>query len=106
VNRQSSVWFPYAIPFYVARIAEMRPVLIVLAAVITIGILVWKKPRHWTLWCWNCCWRADFNSPECRRSPSGRAAAPTWLMRFKMNRTTAASYAGDAASGACVGQGI
>ena len=33
-------------PFYVARIAEMRPVLIVLAAMITIGILVW----NWTLW--------------------------------------------------------
>jgi hypothetical protein len=44
------VWFPYAIPYYVVRIAEMRPVLIVLAAVITIDILVWKKPRYWTLW--------------------------------------------------------
>jgi hypothetical protein len=28
----------------------MRPVLIVLAGAITIGILVWKKLRHWTLW--------------------------------------------------------
>jgi hypothetical protein len=50
----AAIWFPsfagYAIPYYVVRIAEMRPVLIVLAAVITIGILVWKKPRHWTLW--------------------------------------------------------
>jgi hypothetical protein len=44
------VWFLYAIPYYVVRIAEMRPVLIVLAALITIGILMWKKPRHWTLW--------------------------------------------------------
>ena len=44
------MWFPYAIPFYVARIAEMRPALIVLAAVVAIGILVWKKPRHWELW--------------------------------------------------------
>jgi len=44
------VWFPYAIPFYVVRIGEMRPVMIVLAAVITIGVLVWKKPRHWALW--------------------------------------------------------
>ena len=45
-----AVWFPYAIPFYVARIAEMWPVLIILAAAITIAVLVWKKPRHWTLW--------------------------------------------------------
>jgi hypothetical protein len=51
VNRQSSRWFPYfALPYYVVRIAEMRPVLVVLAALITIGILIWKKPRHWTLW--------------------------------------------------------
>ena len=34
------MWFPYAIPFYVARIAEMRPALIVLATAITIGILL------------------------------------------------------------------
>jgi hypothetical protein len=27
------MWFPYAIPFYVVRIAEMRPALIILAAV-------------------------------------------------------------------------
>ena len=81
--------------------------LIVLAALITIGILVWKKPQYWTLWAAGIVVGAIvFNFPECRRSPSGRAAAPTWLMRFKMNRTTAASYAGDAASGACVGQGI
>jgi hypothetical protein len=45
------MWFPYfALPYYVVRIAEMRPVLIVLAALTTIGILVWKKPRCWTLW--------------------------------------------------------
>ena len=44
------MWFPYSAPFYVARIAEMRPALIILAAVITIAILTWKKPRHWTLW--------------------------------------------------------
>jgi hypothetical protein len=46
----TGVWFPYAIPYYVVRIAEMRPALIVLAAVVAIGILVWKKPRHWALW--------------------------------------------------------
>ena len=34
------MWFPYAAPFYVARIAEMRPALIVLATAITIGILL------------------------------------------------------------------
>ena len=44
------MWFPYAVPFYVARIAEIRPILIVVAAMVAIGILVWKKPRHWTLW--------------------------------------------------------
>ena len=44
------MWFPYAAPFYVARIAEMRPALIVLAAVVAIGILVWKRPRNWELW--------------------------------------------------------
>ena len=27
----TAMWFPYAAPFYVARIAEMRPALIVLA---------------------------------------------------------------------------
>jgi 4-amino-4-deoxy-L-arabinose transferase-like glycosyltransferase len=44
------MWFPYAAPFYVARIAEMRPALIILAAVTTIGILIWKKPRGWVYW--------------------------------------------------------
>ena len=34
------MWFPYSAPFYVARIAEMRPALIVLATAITIGILL------------------------------------------------------------------
>jgi hypothetical protein len=46
------VWFPYWIPYHVARIAEMRPALIVLAAMVAIAILVWKKPPHYyTLWC-------------------------------------------------------
>ena len=44
------MWFPYAIPFYVARIAEMRPALIVLAAAITIAILIWRKPECYVLW--------------------------------------------------------
>jgi 4-amino-4-deoxy-L-arabinose transferase-like glycosyltransferase len=44
------MWFPYAIPFYVARIGEMRPVMIVLAAVITIAILIWRKPERYALW--------------------------------------------------------
>ena len=34
------MWFPYAAPFYVARIGEMRPILIVVAAMVGIGILV------------------------------------------------------------------
>ena len=46
----TAMWFPYAVPFYVARIAEMRPTLIVVAAVVAIGILVWKKPRHYAFW--------------------------------------------------------
>ena len=33
------MWLPY----YVVRIAEMRPSLIILAAMVAIGILVWKK---------------------------------------------------------------
>jgi hypothetical protein len=41
------VWFPYAAPFYAVRIAEMRPILIVAAAMVAIGILVWKKPSLW-----------------------------------------------------------
>jgi hypothetical protein len=44
------VWFPYVAPFYVARIGEMRPVMIVLAAVITIAILIWRKPERYALW--------------------------------------------------------
>jgi hypothetical protein len=44
------MWFPYAVPFYVARIAEMRPALIVLAAAITIAILIWRKPERYALW--------------------------------------------------------
>jgi hypothetical protein len=46
----TAVWFPYAIPYYVVRIGEMRPALIVLAAVVAIGILAWKKPRHYAIW--------------------------------------------------------
>ena len=44
------MWFPYAAPFYVARIGEMRPALIVLAAAITIAILIWRKPERYALW--------------------------------------------------------
>ena len=44
------MWFPYAIPFYVARIAEMPPALIVLAAAVTIAILIWRKPERYALW--------------------------------------------------------
>ena len=43
------MWW-WAAPYYVARIGEARPTLIVMAAMVAIGILVWKKPRHWTLW--------------------------------------------------------
>jgi hypothetical protein len=42
--------WPYAIPFYVVRIAEMRPVLINVAAAITIAILTWRKPERYVLW--------------------------------------------------------
>jgi hypothetical protein len=44
--------WPYAIPFYVVRIAEMRPVLIAVAvaAAITIAILIWRKPERYVLW--------------------------------------------------------
>ena len=35
------MWLPY----YVVRIAEMRPTLIILAAMVAIGILVWKLPE-------------------------------------------------------------
>jgi hypothetical protein len=34
------MWFPYAIPYYVVRIAEMRPAVIALAAAVAIGVLV------------------------------------------------------------------
>jgi hypothetical protein len=37
------MWFPYWIPYHVVRIAEMRPALIVVAAAITIAILVWRS---------------------------------------------------------------
>ena len=43
------MWW-WAAPYYVARIGEARPTLIVMAAMVAIGILVWKKPRHWTPW--------------------------------------------------------
>jgi hypothetical protein len=43
------MWWSAAL-YYVARIGEARPTLIVVAAMVAIGILVWKKPRHWTLW--------------------------------------------------------
>jgi hypothetical protein len=36
----TAMWFPYAAPSYAARIAEMRPAVIVLATAITIGILL------------------------------------------------------------------
>ena len=42
--------WPCAIPFYVVRIAEMRPVLIAVAAAITIAILIWRKPERYALW--------------------------------------------------------
>ena len=42
--------WPYAIPFYVVRIAEMRPVLIAVAAAIMIAILIWRKPERYVLW--------------------------------------------------------
>ena len=45
----SRMWW-WAAPYYVVRIGEARPTLIVMAAMVAIGILVWKKPRHWTLW--------------------------------------------------------
>ena len=47
----TAMW-PYAIPFYVVRIAEMRPVLIAVAvaAAITIAILIWRKPERYVLW--------------------------------------------------------
>jgi hypothetical protein len=44
------VWFPYWIPYHVARIGEARPALIVLAAAVAIGILAWKKPRYHVRW--------------------------------------------------------
>jgi hypothetical protein len=43
------MWW-WAAPYHVVRIGEARPTLIVVAAMVAIGILVWKKPRHWTLW--------------------------------------------------------
>jgi hypothetical protein len=49
VNAVGHMW-PYAIPFYAVRIAEMRPILIVVAAMVAIGILVWKKPSHYVTW--------------------------------------------------------
>jgi hypothetical protein len=42
--------WPYAIPYHVVRIAEMRPTLIVLAVVMAIAILIWRKPEHYVLW--------------------------------------------------------
>ena len=45
----TTMW-PYAIPFYVVRIAEMRPVVIAVAAAITIAILIWRKPERYVLW--------------------------------------------------------
>jgi hypothetical protein len=45
VNAVGHMW-PYAIPFHAVRIAEMGPTLIVVAAMVTIGMLVWKEPRH------------------------------------------------------------
>ena len=45
----TAMWFPYAVPFYVASIAEIRPILIVVAAMVAIGILLWKKPRHYVI---------------------------------------------------------
>ena len=53
----------YAAPFYLARIAEMRPALIVLAAIVAIGILAWK-----VLDCWSCHWRYCPN-PHERSAP-------------------------------------
>ena len=43
------MWW-WAAPYYVARIGEARPIFIVMAAMVAIGILVWENPRHWTLW--------------------------------------------------------
>ena len=108
------MWFPYAAPFYVARIAEMRPALIILAAAITIGVLVRKKSRHWTLWI------AGFvvgvivlTLTECRRprSPLGRVpqhgcleyriAHATWLMLFKMRYHTLSASCAPRSSTSC-----
>jgi hypothetical protein len=50
------MWLPYAIPFYAVRIAEMRPILIVVAAMVAIGILLRKKPRHYVI---NAYWGHD-----------------------------------------------
>ena len=52
------MWFPYAAPFYIARIGEMRPTLIVSAAMVAIGIIVWKKtPTLGRVDCRSRCWR-------------------------------------------------
>jgi hypothetical protein len=34
------MWFPWMVPYYVVRIAEMRPAVIALAAAVAIGVLV------------------------------------------------------------------
>ena len=54
------MWLPY----YDVRIAEMRPTLTILAAMVAIGILVWKKtPTLDAVDCRSRCWRDCLDLP-------------------------------------------
>ena len=71
----TAMW-PYAIPFYVVRIAEMRPVLIAVAAAINDRDFDMAKAGVLRVVdCGDHCWRNSSGLPERpARSPLGKHA--------------------------------